>query len=526
LRIKEASDIYRGEELARPRDSRPIAALRPGIGRWFAPDLALVASIAMVALLFWGAAGATSLFRDSDTGWHIRNGERILSTGLLPRVDPFSFSKAGTPWVAWEWGADVLMGATHLAAGLGGVALLYGLVIGASVWMWFRLNWAAGGNYFLACLFAAPMVSTTALHWLARPHLLSWLFLASTVWFCEKLPVKLTWKHFVVVAAVSAVWANVHASFFFAPAIGVIYAAGAYLRPRIWEVQKGRWGAYMGLSLVALAGTLVNPNGWALHRHVIDYLLNSALLDRVAEFQSFNFHGQGAMQVVLALAICFGGAFASLAARRLDRFLLSILLLTLALTSARALPVAALLLLPLANGSITELLVHAKDLKPRVRRKLDDALDYGDRLRTIDSSLRGFALIPVIALVFYMPLRLHAAFPANVFPVAASESIAALPTEARVFAPDLFGGYLIYRFNGARKVFFDGRSDFYGADFMKDYIRIVQVKPGWRKEFSRWHFTHALLPADHSLIPALEAAGWTELHRDKTAVLLTEEPGR
>ena len=29
---------------------------------------------------------------------------------------------------------------------------------------------------------------------------------------------------------------------------------------------------------------------------------------------------------------------------------------------------------------------------------------------------------------------------------------------------DKFGGYLIYRFEGRRKVFFDGRSDFYPCD--------------------------------------------------------------
>ena len=106
------------------------------------------------------------------------------------------------------------------------------------------------------------------------------------------------------------------------------------------------------------------------------------------------------------------------------------------------------------------------------------------------------------------------------FPVKASAAVAKLPADARVFAPDKFGGYLIYRFSGTRKVFFDGRSDFYGADFLKSYARIVQVRPGWRDEFGKWHFTHALLPKDYSLIPALEAEGWTEMYRDGTAVLL------
>jgi hypothetical protein len=69
-------------------------------------------------------------------------------------------------------------------------------------------------------------------------------------------------------------------------------------------------------------------------------------------------------------------------------------------------------------------------------------------------------------------------------------------------------------------VFFDGRSDFYGDDLVKSYVRMMRMKPGWRKEFDGWRFTHALLAADHPLAAMLEAQGWREIYRDKTAVLL------
>ena len=69
---------------------------------WFVPDVAFVASsIALFYCLFL-FQGYQKLFRDSDAGWHIRTGERILATGVLPRTDPYSFTKAGEPWVAWE----------------------------------------------------------------------------------------------------------------------------------------------------------------------------------------------------------------------------------------------------------------------------------------------------------------------------------------------------------------------------------------------------------------------------------------
>ena len=54
-------------------------------------------------------------------------------------------------------------------------------------------------------------------------------------------------------------------------------------------------------------------------------------------------------------------------------------------------------------------------------------------------------------------------FPRDQFPVEAARH---LPPQARLLAPDKFGGYLIYASNGQRKVFFDGRSDFYGVEFM------------------------------------------------------------
>ena len=49
---------------------------------------------------------------------------------------------------------------------------------------------------------------------------------------------------------------------------------------------------------------------------------------------------------------------------------------------------------------------------------------------------------------------------------------------------------------------------------------MVQVRPGWREYWDSFGFTHALLPADAPLLPALEQLGWRAVYRDKTATLL------
>src|SRR5688572_21191951 len=99
----------------------PAALLLPSFG-------VVVFAVTLLQVLFL-SKGAQALFRDSDTGWHIRNGEAILQTFNLPQVDAFSYTRPGQPWFAWEWLSDVALGGAHQMAGLSGVALLAALAI-------------------------------------------------------------------------------------------------------------------------------------------------------------------------------------------------------------------------------------------------------------------------------------------------------------------------------------------------------------------------------------------------------------
>jgi hypothetical protein len=444
------------------------------------PDLALVAATVTLFYSLFLAQGYQQFFRDSDAGWHIRTGEMILRARTLPRTDPYSFTRAGAPWFAWEWCGDVLMGVVHREAGLRGIAILYGAMIAATVWLWFALHWAVKGDFLVACAMAPLMLTTCGLHWLARPHVIGWLFLLIAVWWAETASLRFDWRQAAGVALFAAAWANFHASFFLAPVIALIY--------------RRHWAA-----LAAAVAPLANPYGWRLYDHVFRYLTDSELLARIGEFQSFDFHTAGAWQIIAALLLGICGGAIAWTQRRYDRCILALLLSAMALRSARALPLAALVLLPLANGAFGQ-------------------RDYSKRLRLLDARWRGYALIPLLLLAAWAGLgRVPVGFPGDQFPVAAYQHV---PEGARLFAPDKFGGYLIYRSNGAIKVFFDGRSDLYGAEFLKEYGRMVQVRPGWRGIWERYGFTHALLPRDSPLSAALEQAGWKLLYADKTAILL------
>jgi hypothetical protein len=480
---------------------------------WFLPDLAMVAAFVTLFYCLFLFQGYQKLFRDSDAGWHIRNGEEILRTATLPHTDPYSFTRRGQPWFAWEWGADVVAGLVHRSWGLGGVALFYGAAIAAGVWLWFRLHWAVGGNFPIACGMAPLLLSTCNIHWLARPHVLSWLFFLAAVLYCETRRGPLTWREGVGVAVFSAVWANVHASFFFGAVIAAIYAVGRSQESGVRSQDPARRAAAAAAVIAILAG-LVNPYGWHLYEHVWRYLTDSELLAHIGEYQSFNFHADGSGQIIAALILGIAGGALAAVQGRWDRALLALLFSALALRSARVLPLAALLLLPLANAAITK----------AAGARFDKFLAYSARLRILDSRQRGWALVPLVLLgcfaILQTPgIRAATGFAADQFPVAAYGHI---PADARLFAPDKFGGYLIYRSAGRFPVFFDGRSDLYGADFLKQYSRVMQVKPGWHAWWEQFHFTHALVPADSPLIEALERSGWRRIYGDPTTVLLAK----
>lgn len=509
----------------------PLPAKTRSLRSWIVPDVAMLMSLLTVIWCLFLFDGTQQLFRDSDTGWHIRAGEAILDGKGLPRVDNWSLTRSGQSWFAWEWGADVLMGAAHRLGGMAWVAGLYALVLAACTWVWFHLNWAAGGHFLLACLLAIPLLTTSNIHWHARPHVFGWLLCAQTVLYFERPR-----RRLLGVALLSAVWANFHPSFFLLPVIAGIYAVSRTIEPLIWtrfsreeSFADARW--YAAAAATGLAATLLNPYGWHVHQHVWRYLNNAELLSRIGEFQTFNFHSEGTWQLILTMGIAALGAAAALIAKRPSHFLLISMLLAMGLRSARTLPLVAIICLPLANGALTLCLREWQGLQPRLRKQIDNFLQYGANLRRLELGFTGTGAALVLFAAAGWALRMpavqeHAGFPSGVFPVQAAAEVEKLPMEARILAPDLFGGYLIYRFDGRRKVFFDGRSDFYGVGFMKDYLRLIEVRPGWESSMAGNRFTHALLPNRYSLVPALQRIGWRKLYSDKVATLLAAPQNR
>jgi hypothetical protein len=154
----------------------------------------------------------------------------------------------------------------------------------------------------------------------------------------------------------------------------------------------------------------------------------------------------------------------------------------------------------------------------------------------MESSLQGHGW-PILVVLFgiYVGLQhgrlgsaqvMDAHFDSKRFPVAGVDWLADNGVREAIFCPDSWGGYLIYRRYPETLVVVDDRHDFYGAEYLKNYLKAMRVEPGWEQALEGMHANWILVPEASPLAARLaEMPTWKAVYRDQTAVLFTPVKG-
>jgi hypothetical protein len=540
----------------KPSQTEPqsnTAAHSGGGSRWLQFLMPSVSDLLFVALLLGLSCGALGrlLLRDAGTGWHIRDGELILQSHSITRVDPFSATMSGQPWYAWEWLYDVLIAAIHHVLGLNGVVFYSAAVMALSFVLVFHLAMRRGGSLPITLVLIVLSLGAASVHFLARPHVLSWLF--TVIWFelldsasgldlqpdldseADKAR-RLYWLPVLMLF-----WVNLHGGFLLGFALLGVYFVGGVIRYFSCPEQRAEIASRLrrlGLvSVLTLLATFVNPYGYKLQLHIYRYLSDRFLMNHVTEFQSPDFHGvaQQCFAVMLLITIA---ALASARRRLAPTHLLVILLAAYSgLYAARNLPVSSMLLTLMIAPVLSETVARASEntgIAPWLRGLLSRVNNFGIRMEKLELRFHGHLWI-VLAFVLGLWACMHggrlgsvqlvnAYFDDKRFPVEAAEVITQRDVREPIFCPDLWGGYLIYRLYPQTKVLVDDRHDLYGDQFFEDYLKVVFVQPEWSKVLDEKNVNWVLVQKDSSLGTILRlTSGWKLIHEDGTAVLFHRE---
>jgi len=507
------------------------------------PSLTDFAFLLPGVFLFSRMQGVKTLLSDCDTGWHIRTGQWILANHRVPWHDFYSFSKPGAVWYAWEWLSDVLFAVLNRVGGLALVVVLGLLLITAIFTLLFR-RVGKRANAVVAILVTAVAVAGSSIHWLARPHLFTLLFVLLFHAALDEVRDgrRRLWgvPYLALLPAATILWTNLHGGFFVGIVMIGAYGAGELVRgalaPGAGELRAA-WGQarpYLLSALGCLAASLINPYTYHLHAHVISYLRDPYQAAHIIEFLSLSFQNPIAIFFEIMLA---GAAAAALWNARRGRWAEPVYLLVwahAALLAVRNVPVFLIVAAPPVGAAVDAWLARLPELDVAGWLRAAAARFNRVALETTATDriprwhlVSGLAAALFVVLLYapHPPKRLRAEFDPDTYPAGAVEMLRR-DGAARIFANDEWGDYLIYRLYPGNRVFVDGRSDFYGSSFEQKYLDVMNVKYGWEDTLDRFGVNTILLPPSAALTGALkESRSWSVVYDDGVAVVFRPAAG-
>ena len=470
-------------------------------------------------IVFIGALLIGARMLNGDLGRHLAVGGIILDTHQIPTRDLLSFTMAGQSRPPYEWLAQVLFAIAYRLLNLDGVVLLTALIIAVTFVLIYTDSVQRTNAPLISLLLTIWAALTSSLHWLARPHIFSFLLFAIWVGLLERFRKgeKVALWAFPMLMLI---WVNTHGGFIFGLLAWLAYFAGwawEYFRKQATREMGKQFLLIGGLSLVA---TVITPDLW----HNWNAVLNnnsSYLLSHTVETMPPDFHSPdlwpfaGLLAVVILLGI--------IRARTINLshvFLLAGLAL-MSFIFVRNIPFFALASVPILSDWVKQLFA-----------KFNYWLKLEETFSAIDQGLRGFVwplviLLGAIGLLVYHNAQTQTSiyhFDTQTLPVQASDWLMTNPQPGNMFNDFNWGGYLLFRFWPDQRVFVDSQSDFYGEEFIRQYEQIFNGEKDWNAKLSQYNVTRIIVPREAGLVQAAsQSADWELAYEDNVAVIFVKK---
>ncbi len=483
------------------------------------PTVAEVIFLALFLILSF--SNGRGLLNDADTGYHIRAGDYILQTHSIPRQDIFSYITPPIPWTAHEWLSEVIMSLLHRQLGLTGVVLFFSFVIAVVYYLFFRALRSHDGNIFIAAAIIILAITSSQLHWLARPHVFSLLFMVIWCHILDMYQYRDT-DRLLVLPLLMLVWVNLHGGFIAGFILLGCYIAGNLVEclfrdPLHNAAARHKYRAFLKITVLCLLASLANPFGYKILLFPFHLTGNAYLMDHVVEFISPNFHEPLVFKYLLLVMI----ALLACSRKKLNLIELFLILFftNMALYAIRYVTLFAIVAAPIILRRADELLEEASGVF------VESFKVRSARIASVDASARGWVWLLVgVVVVCSAGKTIHYSFDPKLKPVAAVEFLQKERIAGNMFDNDEFGDYIIYAAWPDYKVFFDGRSDMYGSERMKEYYKVINFEPGWEQVVEKYRIDWIIYDAKSALSRYLRAGtGWKLIYADKVAHIFVKK---
>ena len=494
---------------------------RGGALPWLIPSLTQWLWLVILLILLADPWRTMMVSGDGDPCMHWRIGQWMIEHHALLRADVFSHTRFGQPIISKEWLSEILFAKAGQFAGLYGLCVVAALVIATTFALLHHQLLRETDNHAVTIFVVLIAAWAACTHWLARPHAFS--FLLAALWgdALRRFERGESARRLAVTLGLfTLLWVNLHGGYLAGFITLGAYWLGALIDLTLVRTDHDRWGAarrklivLTGVALLCGLVSLLNPNGYHLHVHNLQFLRSDYLTNWLAEYASTDFHSPDSRGFLAWLALTF--LTLALVRPRLSPAsgILLIAWTYFALYLGRNVPLLAIFTAPILATALAEA------SPPWVRH-------LSDRLRETCRESRAWLLVGVAAVVAIAVIPRPTKMPPEKWPVAAVDYIKKYPEQfdGNMFNLYIWGGYLLHALPEHR-TFVDGRTDFFGEALIRQYDDTSALRTNWLQALQQYHVSWTLLPTEHRVNLALALLpDWHLAYSNKVATIYCKRP--
>ena len=229
--------------------------------------------------------------KESDYFWHIKAGEYMFSNNSILRKDIFSWFMKGNYWMSHEWAYDYLIyylkhlfGSFHL--------FIYSFVCVVSLLMiLFFTNKKGYLKNVVFSLFWIILFLIFCVYIQARPHLISFCFLALTVWFTYDLFNNENSRKIYFLPLVSLFWSNFHGG---SSNLSYLFCIGflivglfkfSFSKIEANCISKKQIFKYLVVLMLCILCICINPHGVKMLIYPYINIFDNTMINFISEWQ-------------------------------------------------------------------------------------------------------------------------------------------------------------------------------------------------------------------------------------------------
>ena len=441
----------------------------------------LTALVVVLALVF-PLLLALEKIHESDAFWHLRTGEWILTHAQIPRVDSYSSTVAGKPWLDWEWLFQAAMYVVYAAGGFNALVIAKAVMSALTGLLIFETSRRNGTGLLLAATVVMLAFVAARERLEMRPDLALLLFAAATMAMLEAARRgRLKWLWCLPLLQV--IWVNCHASF----PLGIFLVAAYGMALGVEFAVKRQWrscGLVVSVLALTCGACLVNPYGIGLIEHAIAQTRYASPASAIGEWQPTRqllfTEPNWALRVFWWL-FWLNPLFliARLAVERRQFPWAHVLVVAgmsvLALRANRFTAIYAVVTAPILAGAVTQIAKKTVGTRSHALLRLAGA--------TTVCALAVFLIWAVVTNRWPQDEDRAARFGLGVdeqtVPFRALSALDQLSASPGLFNTFSSGGLLIWKSVPRRRVFIDGRANLYGREFLDEYRAAMRDPEKW-----------------------------------------------